>query len=75
MLYIEVECGGSDAVGGGCGAPLEFHKVSEETFEKTKGESRGEPFNHNPWECDFQEGGRVKLTFRACSNCRRREWS
>ena len=68
-LYIETICGGNRAAGGGCGAPRGMRKVSKETFEATHGQVGSEPFEHCDHECDF-EGGRVKLTFSACSDCR-----
>lgn len=67
--YVETICGGSNAAGGGCGAPLSFRKVTEETFEDTKGPTQDRPFDHNPWECNFEKG-LVRLTFRNCSDCR-----
>ncbi len=68
-LYIETICGGPNAAGGGCGAPRSFRKVSKETFERYHGAVGYEPFEHNHWECNFEEGGQVKLTFSACSGC------
>ncbi len=71
FLYIEKICGGPGAAGGGCGAPLSFRKVSKETFEAHRGAVGYEPFEHYRWECNnFEEGGQVKLTFSACSDCR-----
>ena len=67
--YIETECGGPRTGGGGCGAPLSFYSVSKEEFDETKGRVSDNPFSHRPDECNF-EGGVVKLTFRACSDCR-----
>ena len=69
-LYIETVCGGKDAAGGGCGAPQGVREVSKETFEATRGPVGSEPFEHRDHECDFAEGGQVKLVFSACSGCR-----
>ena len=74
-LYIEVECGGPDAAGGGCGAPLNFYKTSQEDFDATKGQVSHGPTNlreDEMWKCfgiDWQ-GGLIKKRFRPCSECR-----
>lgn len=73
LYLIETECGGQDAAGGGCGAPLGLRSVTAEQFGYSLGRSTGEVTSHNSDEHDFDEDCivDVKLELRACSGCRR----
>jgi len=68
-LFIEVECGGSDAAGGGCGAPLQFYSLERKAWNDAQGLVRDEPSNFNVWEIGFTPIGPVKLQFSPCSEC------
>lgn len=72
LYLIETECGGSNAAGGGCGAPLGLRSVTAEQFRFSTGRSTGEITSHNSDEHDFDEDCivDVKLEFRAGSCCR-----
>lgn len=78
VYAIETSCGGNDACGGGCGAPLSATKVSKEYFNGIKGGifSRFENFRNDELPGELyraQEEGVlcVKYAYRPCSACRR----
>lgn len=80
MVYaIEVECGGPNASGGGCGAPLEVYTTTKEVFEKMEGVPKRKFFNFFDEELaadilEAKEQGNlsVKYSYRACGGCRNR---
>lgn len=75
-LYIEVECGGDDALGGGCGAPLDFYETTQERFDSLKGPIHDKPTNTSvremkDWYEIEWEGGLIRVACRPCRECNR----
>ena len=74
--FIEVECGGRDAAGGGCGAPLDFYEVEA---SELVGKTSDRPRSHNRDELPksaFDADGElrtmlVSLIRRPCWLCRK----
>lgn len=79
LAYVyEHVCGGSDASGGGCGAPLGFRRAATKAeFDSMPGRVWGEAKEHPRWEVpewvvELEDLGylRLKLKFRPCRVCR-----
>jgi len=76
--FIEEECGGSDAAGGGCGAPLCFYEVPEVYCTELVGRKYNRPQSHRRDELPksaFDLDGNmvsmvVALKLRPCLSCR-----
>ena len=78
-LYVEVECGGDDALGNGCGASVDFYETTQETFDSLKGEVHDEPTNTTEAEMRScyrieWEGGLIRVVCRPCQKCNRRRY-
>ena len=75
MVYFEeTVCGGDDAAGGGCGAPMGVRKVSFAAFEHIQGPVAPNVFEHLsdevPATYHSAPARKVVLVFRACVGCR-----
>lgn len=71
---IETICGGPDAAGGGCGAPLGVRIVTKEHFDSQPGRVYTSLQEHLDSEVGLDIGEdnsdyRIKLAFRSCSDC------
>lgn len=78
VYVFEVECGGPNAEGGGCGAPLSVEKVDKAEFDAVKGRGFGSFNNFNDselpgfaYEALRENVINVKAKFRPCCSCRR----
>jgi len=71
QYFKEVICEGGTG-GGGCGAPLAIHKITQETFEAARGPKRSNAwFEHNEDEGPEVDGPfKVVLGYRLCRDCR-----
>ena len=79
IYAIENICGGDNASGGGCGAPLGVHEVDKDQWDKKPGRKLTEFSEHNdnkvPWQFNkaSEEGTLfVKRAYRPCSACYKR---
>jgi hypothetical protein len=75
-LYIETECGGDDALNGGCGCPLDFRETTQEGFDALQGEVCDRPTNTttremSEWYGVEWEGGLIRVECRPCRDCDR----
>jgi hypothetical protein len=75
--FIEEECGGRDAIGGGCGAPLDFYEVEESAWYSHNGRKSDRPRSFNIRELPmsaFDEEGElvdmlISFSLKPCQCC------
>jgi hypothetical protein len=79
IYAIETICGGDDAAGGGCGAPLNVDEVTKVEWEIKKGSAMRDFSEHNDNEVrrvlvTARDEGTlfVKCVYRPCSSCYKR---